>query len=99
MELVTVRAVAIGLMDKAELDREASTTEPEAPGNRALYLGAEWHNVPVHRRENFSSNSFKLEGPALVSEDYTVLYIAPGWEISGVAGGLKRGQVLVKLES
>lgn len=87
VELVTVRAVAIGVMDKADLGAESSSVVEEAPGTRALYLGAEWHNVPVHPRGNFSAGGAELPGPALVSEDYTMLYIAPGWTLSHAAGG------------
>ncbi|MEM7429899.1 MAG: hydantoinase/oxoprolinase family protein [Pseudomonadota bacterium] len=87
VELVTARAVAIGMMDKAVASDALPDVDEEPPGSRALYLGGEWLNVPVHRRSNLFRAGFALEGPALVSEDYTMLYIAPGWTVTAASGG------------
>ena len=89
VELITVRAVATGLLDKPAAQGEAATFSELRQSSRQLFTAGKWHDVPVYDRAQLSTNSDSLpvEGPALVAEDYTVLLIAPGWQLSPALNG------------
>jgi len=50
-----------------------------------LYWGGEWHDVPLHRREDLPPAA-RLSGPALVVEANGSLVLAPGWRAELQAG-------------
>ncbi len=77
VEIVTVRARAIGLLDKPGADHQLADDQNQPVAQRPSRLG-----MPVYRREALSAAQAPLNGPMIIEEDYTVLLIADGWQIS-----------------
>jgi N-methylhydantoinase A len=88
VEIVTVRAVAIGVLDKP--DSKHNTAAPVAqlePKSRELVLDGKKQSVPVIGRNAIRVGDNAMPGPLIVEEDYTVLLIEAGWQISALDGG------------
>jgi N-methylhydantoinase A len=81
VEMVTLRLEAIGKL--AGLGHEAADppTADVAPASRKVFIGGVWRDVPVWRRAAIGVSA-RISGPAIVEEDYTTLFIAPGWTLS-----------------
>lgn len=82
VEIVTVRARALGRMSR-DLAPDAPVPLVARPEMRQVWRGG-WQQVPALRREALTA---PLVGPALVVEDYSVLWIAPGWAVRPAAAG------------
>jgi N-methylhydantoinase A len=81
VEIVTLRATALGRLDKPE---EASATPPEAasqPGARRVWQGGAAAAWPVWRRETLRLTDL-IEGPAIIEEAFATHVIARGWRAS-----------------
>lgn len=79
VEFVTLRLAARGRLDAVE----TRTAQPVAVAaavkrQRRVFIGGEWHDTPVHRRDDLAADE-RLSGPAIIEEDYTTALIAPGW--------------------
>jgi N-methylhydantoinase A/oxoprolinase/acetone carboxylase beta subunit len=82
VELVTLRLAAIGRMARPQISAgEPSSTDGSAAGNRRVYVNDQWQNVATWRRDAVGG-SLEICGPAIVEEDYTAVYIAPGWSLT-----------------
>ena len=78
VEIVTLRAAAIGRLDKPE---EASATPADAataPGSRQVWQGGAATSWPVWRRERLRLADV-IEGPAIIEEAFATHVIAAGW--------------------
>lgn len=82
VEIVTLRARAIGRMSRGTVI-EAPPPLTAPPERRKVWQDG-WQQVPALRREAVAA---PLAGPALVVEDYSVLWIAPGWAVRPATGG------------
>lgn len=89
VELITVRAVAIGLLDKPDTTGTAVVGGAPRPTSRRLFADGDWREVPVYERAALSSNPTApaISGPALIAEQYTVLLIASGWQLTPLPNG------------
>lgn len=85
-----VEAVALRLTATGALSKPLA----QAPGQGAgggtrrfagLYTGGAWIDVPVWERP--AVTGAVLDGPALVVEDYSTIYLPRGWQIGAVTGG------------
>ena len=83
VEIVTLRARAIGRMSR-NLTLAATPPAPGASRTRQVWLDG-WRRVPVHPRASIAE---PVAGPVLVIEDYSVLWIAPGWTVRPANGDL-----------
>ena len=84
VEIVTLRAVATGRLDRTE----AAASEPPARTagrTHRVYLRDGWRDVPLFDRAGIGPDP--LHGPLIVQEDYTVLLIAPGWSLRAAPHG------------
>lgn len=79
VEVVTVRAMAIGELPKSENRPDAGQSVAETIRTRSVNIDGEWRSVPVVERGAVSSGS--VRGPLIVEEDYSVLLIADGWSL------------------
>ena len=77
VEIVTLRAAAIGRLDKPEERRDAM---PEAipATTRRLWHDDAWREVPVHRREALREGE-AVPGPAIIEEAFATHLITAGW--------------------
>jgi N-methylhydantoinase A len=81
VELVTLRLVAIGRMVRPQISaEEPSSADGAAAGHRRVYVDGQWLDVAAWRREAIAG-SLGIVGPAIVEEDYTAIYVAPGWSL------------------
>lgn len=88
VELVTLRLAAKGLLPRPATQGPAEMAGGSALGTRRVYLNEGWGEAAVWRREAIGAAS-RISGPAIIEEEYTTLYLAPGWVLSrGEAGHL-----------
>ncbi len=87
VEIVALRAIATGKLEKlkARGDEEAPATA--STGARDVCLNGEWVTVPTLSREEALAQTSARAGPLLVCEEYTVLLIAPGWQLTSPGHG------------
>jgi N-methylhydantoinase A len=81
VEIVTLRLSARGRLPHPQDRRTVAAGSGAAAGRRALWVGDQWLQVPVWRRGALAPAQ-RIAGPAIVEEDYTTVYIAPGWTLS-----------------
>ncbi|UPG74549.1 hydantoinase/oxoprolinase family protein (plasmid) [Roseomonas gilardii subsp. gilardii] len=76
VELVALRLTATGILPRAEAVRRPGLGADRQPEARRIFLGGCWQEAAVHQREQITG---PVEGPALIEEEYTTAFIAPGW--------------------
>jgi N-methylhydantoinase A/oxoprolinase/acetone carboxylase beta subunit len=82
VELVTLRLAAIGRMARPQFSAgEPLSADGSAAGRRGVYVDGQWKNIATWRRDAIGS-SLEIVGPAIVEEDYTAVYVAPGWSLT-----------------
>jgi N-methylhydantoinase A len=90
VEAVTQRLSLIGEMPKAEQPAlPAGPARPAARGERAVFHAGAWRQAAIFRREDFLAGS-GAEGPAVIEQDDTTLWLPPGWRLAADASGLLR---------
>jgi N-methylhydantoinase A len=82
VELVTLRLVAVGRMARPQISaEEPSSAGGSTAGHRRVYVNGQWQDVAAWRRDAIGSPR-EVSGPAIVEEDYTAIYVAPGWSLT-----------------
>jgi N-methylhydantoinase A len=82
VELVTLRLTAIGRMARPRLSTDEPSFARKAPtGTRNVHVNGRWEDVATWRRDAIGASS-DIVGPAIVEEDYTTIYVAPGWSLT-----------------
>jgi N-methylhydantoinase A len=88
VEMVTLRLDAIGRLSRQSQAAADAEGDERPTSRRNVFAGGRWHDVPVWRRAAIGGDS-AIAGPAIVEEDYTTVFIAPGWTLRrGPAGHL-----------
>nr|WP_272877066.1 hypothetical protein [Neoroseomonas oryzicola] len=88
VEIVTIRAIATGLLDKPEPGDPPPAERPARKGTRRAFEGGAWRDIPVWDREALTFAD-TIEGPAVVEEAFATHWIARGWTAElGAAGTL-----------
>ncbi len=80
-EIVTLRLVARGLLDKTDANVTAAYTSGEPKGSRAV----DGVTTPVYAREAIGDTP--VAGPIIIEEDYTTLWLPAGWSIRHAGAG------------
>lgn len=83
VEIVTLRAKALGLLDQTQ-----AVSSPETggtPGTRRIWRGEAWAETPVLPRGQIGATP--VDGPLVVDEAYSALWIGAGWRVHALAGG------------
>jgi N-methylhydantoinase A len=81
VELVALRAVASGLVERPELsvDKAGAEPEPVEPASRRLVtFRGEERDCPVYERSSLSVGA-RVSGPAVVEEYGSATILLPGW--------------------
>ena len=78
VEIVSLRASAIGRLTVPATAAQVRNGKPRAPRKRDVRLDGVWQEIDVWRRHGMA-NSHEIRGPAIIEEDYTTVLIAPGW--------------------
>lgn len=88
VEIVTLRAVATGLLDKPEPGDPPPAERPALKGTRRAFETGAWRDIPVWDREAMTAAD-TIEGPAIVEESFATHWITRGWTARlGPAGTL-----------
>jgi N-methylhydantoinase A len=85
VDIVTLRLAAIGRLPRCEASPAPPMAGAPKPMRcRRIYGASGWAEVEVFDR---SSLGGAINGPALIQEAYTTVYIAPGWRCAPGAQG------------
>lgn len=88
VELVTIRAVATGVLSKPQAPSQTDVQATAAPlRKRRVYHRGQFEDIDVYRRSSVLANNMMLPGPLLIEENYTVLLIDRGWQLSCLSDG------------
>ena len=88
VEIVTLRATAIGRLPKPEVGDPHPAHRPARKGSRPVYCGHAWRDVPIWDREALTLED-RITGPAIIEEEFSTHWIAPGWTAAlGPAGAV-----------
>lgn len=88
VEIVTVRASAIGRLDKPQLTEMSSDSgkRKQESKTRSVWLDGRSVQVVSFKRDDII-NGPGIEGPAIIEEDYTILLIKGGWHLKALSNG------------
>lgn len=88
VELVTLRLAAAGRLARPLIEHSSASVPERSGGTRAVFVANGWRNIDVWKRSEIG-DATKVEGPAIVEEEYTTIYLAPFWSLrKGVDGHL-----------
>ena len=78
VEIVTVRASAVGRLDQPQPKSiPLATAKAQPKGQRKVFLAGAWADVPVWNRTDLGSAP--TPGPAVIEEAYTTVLLEGGW--------------------
>ncbi len=86
VEMVTLRLSAIGRLERPSRTVAPARKVAPPPTSRRVFVGDAWRSIPVWRRDAITDDNSVL-GPTIVEEDYTTVYLAPGWTLTRVGDG------------
>jgi N-methylhydantoinase A/oxoprolinase/acetone carboxylase beta subunit len=81
VEIVTLRATALGRLDKPQEASAMSPEEASQPASRRVWQGGAASAWPVWRRKALRLTDV-IEGPAIIEEAFATHVIARGWRAS-----------------
>jgi N-methylhydantoinase A/oxoprolinase/acetone carboxylase beta subunit len=88
VDIVTLRATAVGLLAKPEAAEPRPNDRPARKGTRQVFEGGAWCEAAIFDREALTSD-VTITGPAVVEEAFATHWIARGWQARlGAAGAL-----------
>jgi len=76
VEIVTLRLAATGRLLRPEPRPRAAAAAGEPLPRRRVFVDGAWTDAAICRRAFLTG---PVDGPALIEEDYTTVYVAPGW--------------------
>jgi N-methylhydantoinase A len=80
VEIVNVRLVSSGLVDKPELTFGAASAGDPVMETRPVWFDG-WRDCPVYDRDRLAAG-FSFEGPAVVEEAGGTSIVPPGWSVT-----------------
>jgi N-methylhydantoinase A len=86
IEMVTLRASAIGMLEKIAPDRERVRIDAQANTGRSVFLDGRWQEVPVHRQESVAAGA-GIAGPAIIEQALTSFLLPAGWHVGAAPTG------------
>ncbi len=92
VEIVTLRLAATGRLPRHQAAARTGSPSGATLPKRRVFIGQEWVGVDIYRRPALTST---ITGPALIEEDYTSVYIAPGWR----CGPGEQGDLMARREA
>ena len=88
-EIVNIRLVSIGAVDKPRLDF-SSEARRDPTGERRKIWFAGWHDASIFHRRDLPAG-FAFSGPAIVEEEGGTTVVPPGWSVRIDDGGAMVG--------
>ncbi len=88
VEIVTLRATAIGRLPKPDIGDPHPAPRPARKGTRRVFCQHAWRDITVWDREAITLED-RIQGPAIIEEAFATHWIAPGWNAAlGPAGAV-----------
>ena len=88
VEIVTLRAIAVGTLPKPEVGEPVPAARPSVKGSRRVFANGAWAEVDVWDREAIKPGD-TITGPVLIEEAFATHWIAAGWRAAlGPAGAI-----------
>jgi N-methylhydantoinase A/oxoprolinase/acetone carboxylase beta subunit len=88
VEVVTLRITATGRLPRPSATVPPPAERPARKGTRRVHEAGAWREVPVWDRDALRGED-RIEGPAIVEEEFSTHWIARGWTAGlGPAGAL-----------
>jgi N-methylhydantoinase A len=78
VEIVSLRASAIGRLPKPATKPPDARDSGQPPGMRQVWLAGRWRDVAVWARDELSFGA-TIEGPTVIEEAYTSVLLTDGW--------------------
>ena len=88
VEIVNLRLVSTGLVEKPKLEFQSTDSAPESPLRRQVWFGA-WHDTPVYYRESLPVG-FSFRGPAIIEEAGGTTIVPKEWDVDVLSSGALR---------
>ena len=85
-EIVNVRLVTFGRIDKPHLDFKPDASGDPRLETRPVWFDGDWTECPIYDRARMA-NGFVFDGPAIVEEAGGTSFIPPTWRVSVHASG------------
>ena len=85
-EIVNVRLVTFGRIDKPHLDFKPDASGDPRLETRPVWFDGDWTECPIYDRARMASG-FVFDGPAIVEEAGGTSFIPPTWRVSVHASG------------
>jgi len=79
VEIVTLRASAIGRMPRCESVRGIRGSGGESMQTRSVFIAGAWRDITICRAGALGA---EILGPAIIEEEYTTIFVAEGWRCS-----------------
>jgi N-methylhydantoinase A len=76
VEIVTLRLTATGRLPRRTATRHPPALSERMLPKRRVFIDNAWTEMAIYRRTQLTET---IQGPALIEEDYTTVYVAPGW--------------------
>lgn len=93
VEIVDLRLTVIGVTDKPVVPAirnpegaRRTARDPRPYGRRPIVVEGRFRTVPIYLRPDLTANA-RIEGPAIIEQDDTTVYLAPGWFANVHASG------------
>ena len=86
VEVVNWRVTAHGSATGREARIELARSDARPKGSRPVYLGGEEVAVPIYERTALAADQV-IEGPVIVEERETTVFVLPGWRLRVDADG------------
>ncbi len=84
VDIVTLRLTATGRLPAPSGLRPADSAQTAKALPRRVFVAGAWQEVPVYRRAHVRA---PVDGPALIEEAYTTVFVAAGWRCGPGADG------------
>ena len=98
VEIVTVRLLATGTLSKPGLQTFSPQGRQEETERRTVYFDGGWHEVPVFDRESLRPGH-PVKGAVILLEDYSTIFLPPGWSVEALGSGDLMGHALTEEQS
>lgn len=86
VDITTVRLRATAASPRVAFPEIASGPAPDPRGRRRVYVAGEWSEAALYDRGELRAGN-RIAGPAIVEQEDTTVWLAPGWAASVDAVG------------
>lgn len=86
VEMVTFRIDAVGKLTRPAAYVDEVEVDGQDPHERLVFVNGNWAKMPVYARRAIAK-AVSTDGPAIIEEDYTTIFLAPQWRLQRAPQG------------